>query len=366
MNGLQLFKRPSAAEDELLTLQRRREELRAQEEELERARMFLERKDRTGRVYMLPTGSISPNRAQPRTCFDETAILRLADSIRIHGILQPLVVRLLDDSPDEGFLEKTAELDDAENLSIHAPDKQAAGSERQRPASMPEPAESSKDIPAWRDETPKRYEIIAGERRFRAAKLLGMQEIPCLLIEADDKRSAELAIIENLQRENLNIFEQAAAIAALIDMYGMTQEQLARQLSSSQSYVANKLRILRLNQEERDIILKSGLTERHARALLKIDDPALRMTALRHIAGRNLNVAASEDYIERLLCARSDPEGARAKRKLILKDIRLFYNTIDRAVDIVKQAGITVISDRREVGEGVELVIRIPNPYRAG
>jgi ParB family chromosome partitioning protein len=206
------------------------------------------------------------------------------------------------------------------------------------------------------------YEIIAGERRLRAAKLLGLTEVPCIIIEADDRLSAELAIIENIQRENLNIFEQAGAIAALIDIYSLTQEQVARQLSASQSYVANKLRILRLTAAERTVILDNGLTERHARALLKIDDSELRMKTLAHIASRGLNVAASETYIENVL-TEERAERAKGKRKLIIKDIRIFYNTVDHAVEVVRQAGIDIISDRREVGDGVEFTIKIAKLY---
>lgn len=258
-------------------------------------------------VRMLDCAAISPNPAQPRKHFEDESMIRLADSIRQYGILQPLTVRRI--AADSG-----------------------------RPA----------------------YEIIAGERRFRAARMLGMNEIPCLVIDVDERRSAELALIENLQREDLNIFEQAAAIASLIDIYHLTQEQAAQHLSMSQSYVANKLRILRLTVPERELILKAGLTERHARALLKICDDELRASALQTIAARGMNVSSAEEYIDRI-CSEAGREREKSKHKFILKDIRLLYNSVDRAVELCRQAGIDVISDRRDVGDGVELTIRIPN-----
>jgi len=258
-------------------------------------------------VRMLDCAAISPNPAQPRKSFEDETMIRLADSIRQYGILQPLTVRRL-------------------------------------PAENGHPA----------------YEIIAGERRFRAAKLLGMKEVPCLVIDVDDRRSAELALIENLQREDLNIFEQAAAVASLIDIYHLTQEQAARHLSMSQSYVANKLRILRLTAPERELILKAGLTERHARALLKIPEDSLRAQTLQTIAARNMNVASAEEYIDRVI-SEAGKEKEKSRHKFILKDIRLLYNSVDRAVELCRQAGIDIISDRRDVGDGVELTIRIPN-----
>jgi ParB family chromosome partitioning protein len=280
----------------------------------------------SGRIYTLDTAVISPNPAQPRKRFDDEAIIRLADSIRQYGILQPLSVRRLPPNDGDAVQEQTGACSGTGDLI--------------KPL----------------------YEIIAGERRLRAAKLLGLTEVPCIIIEADDRLSAELAIIENIQRENLNIFEQAGAIAALIDIYSLTQEQVARQLSASQSYVANKLRILRLTAAERSVILDNGLTERHARALLKIDDGDIRMKTLIHIASRGLNVAASETYIENVL-AEERAERAKGKRKLIIKDIRIFYNTVDHAVEVVRQAGIDIKSDRREVGDGVEFTIKIARLY---
>lgn len=256
-----------------------------------------------GRVYLIPAIEIVPNRAQPRREFDPAAIARLGDSIRQYGILQPLTVRSDGDH----------------------------------------------------------YELIAGERRWRAAQLIGLSEVPCILMEADDRRAAELAIVENVQREDLNMFEQAAAIAALIDIYHITQEEAARRLSTSQSYVANKLRILRLTAPERELVLRASLSERHARALLRLTDPAQRLSALRRVILQGMNVAATETYIEKLLTG-AEPTHTR-HRKMVLRDIRLFYNTLDRAMSMMREAGIAAESAKREVGDGVEVLIRIPHIY---
>ncbi len=255
-------------------------------------------------VYEIECDSIIPNPSQPRREFDGDAIARLADSIGQYGILQPLTVR--------------------------------------------------------RSQETGKFELVAGERRLRAAKSIGLKCVPCLILDVDGLRSAELSIIENIQRENLNIFEQAAAIAELIFIYKYTQEQIARRLSTSQSYVANKLRLLRFSASEREAILRGGLTERHARALLRLDASA-REKAIEHVASKTLNVSQTENYVEKLLCTSlGAPEAERGKRKLILKDIRIFYNTIDRAVDTVVGAGINVQKQRRELPDAVEILLRIP------
>lgn len=199
------------------------------------------------KVLQIKTDSIRPNRAQPRAEFDQNSIIRLADSIRRYGILQPLTVRPSD--PDDIY----------------------------------------------------EYELIAGERRLRAAKMLGYLTVPCVIMEVNDEISAELAMIENLLREDLNMFEQAYGFRKLIENYHLTQEEVARRLSMSQSAVANKLRLLRLSYEEQRLILESSLTERHARAVLRIDRPQQRLHALRHAAENKLTVQALEEYVENIL-----------------------------------------------------------------
>jgi len=264
----------------------------------------------TQRVRKIDVAKICPNPMQPRRTFADEAILRLADSIRQYGIIQPLTVRASFSPTDE------------------------------------------------------QYELVAGERRLRASKLLGLKEVPCIVIDADSQTSAELAIIENLQRENLNMFEQAAAIASLIDIYAFTQEKIARRLSTSQSYVANKLRLLRLTTAEREIILRANLTERHARALLRLPSPELRIDALDQIISRELNVSRAEEYIEDLLTPEINttpaPPPPTVHKKFIIKDIRIFYNAIDKAVDLVKSAGVDIKSTKTEKENTMELHIEIP------
>lgn len=260
----------------------------------------------TGKVCMLPTDKLFPNPSQPRFIFEDEPLLRLADSIRRVGILQPLSVR---------------------------------------PSQNPEGLIQA-------------YQIVAGERRWRAARILGLEAIPCLVLNIDNQRSAELALIENLQREDLNIFEQAAAIASLIDIYGLTQEQAARQLSSSQAYIANKLRILKLTPKERSEIIKNKLTERHARALLRINNSDTRLEAISHIAAKELNVSATERYIDSLL---AEQQVSKPIVKPYLKDLRFFYNSVDNAASILKKCGFEVVTEKNDLPTETVITIRIPH-----
>ncbi len=285
-----------------------------------------------GRITQILVEKIIPNQSQPRLNFETNAILRLADSIRRYGILQPLTVR-----------RRTDVLSDGKETTEH-------------------------------DE---KFELVAGERRFRAARMLGFSAVPCIIIKADTQKSAELSLIENLLRENLNMFETANAISKLTREFCLTQEEVAKKLSMSQSAVANKLRLLKLGEEEQSEILKNGLTERHARALLKIENAADRITVINHIVAYKLNVGATEIYIDRLLeeqyfemvggtDANIDKEDGNkekiGRKKPIIKDIRLFFNSVEHAVDIVKASGIDITSNRRETDDGIIIEINIPNP----
>jgi len=254
------------------------------------------------KIVMISPYEISPNPSQPRKYFTDEAIFRLADSIRNHGLIQPLTVR----NSDNG------------------------------------------------------YELIAGERRLRALKILGKNEVPCVITNVDKEESAHLAIIENIQRENLNMFEQADAILNLMKVHCLTQEKIAEQLSCSQSYVANKLRLLKISDEEKQEIIEYGLTERHARALLRIKDEDLRRSALKNIIRKNLNVAATEDYIDKLLADKKKEKSENGKTKIIIKDMRLFYNTIDKAIETMRATGFDVETTKRETSETTEIVIAIP------
>lgn len=258
-------------------------------------------------ITSLPVARLTAGTEQPRVRFDGDSMIRLADSIRRNGILQPLTVR---------------------------------------PVNSPELYGTV-------------YEVVAGERRFRAAKLLGLETVPCVIVNVDDRALAEMALIENIQREDLNIFETATAIASMIDMYGLTQDELSRRLSVSQSFIANKLRILRLTIPEREKILEYGLTERHARALLRVASAEQRMRIIEYINRHSLNVATTESYIDRYLSENSSARKPRSPGKIILKDIRIFYNSIERAISMVRSAGVAVESERADLGDAVELTIRV-------
>ena len=253
------------------------------------------------RVLELPAAEIRPNPRQPRQVFDEAGLRELASSIRRHGILQPLTVR----------------------------------------------------------RRPEGWELIAGERRLRAAKLAGLETVPCIEAAADDGESALLALVENLQRRDLHYFEEAAAIADYLRRSGVTQEEAAAQLGRSPSALANKLRLLRLSPDCREALAANGLTERHARALLRLEDEGERLSAVRHIAARQLNVAQTEQYVERRLAElQSTPPAGR--RTFILKDVRLFLNSLDRGLRLIREAGVGAESRREETEDAILLTIRIP------
>ena len=255
----------------------------------------------TIQVLQLPAAEIRPNPRQPRRVFDETGLRELAASIRSHGVLQPLTVR------------RTAE--------------------------------------GW--------ELIAGERRLRASRLAGLETVPCIESAAGDEESALLALIENLQRQDLHYFEEAAAIGDYIHRTGITQEEAARQLGRSPSALANKLRLLRLSPACREQLVQSGLTERHARCLLRLEDESERLAALKYIADHQLNVAQTEQYIERRLAALQTTPPA-GRRTFILKDVRLFLNSVDHGLRLIRSAGVNAACDRQETEEDILLTIRIP------
>ena len=228
-------------------------------------------------VLQIPIAQIRPNPRQPRRSFSEEGLAELSHSIQTHGILQPLTVR----------------------------------------------------------HTEQGWELIAGERRLRAAVLAGLDSVPCMESEADEARSALLALVENLQRQDLHYFEEAAAIADYIRTSGVNQEEAAAQLGRSPSALANKLRLLRLEAEEE------------------------RLSALNHIIRHRLNVAQTEQYIQQRLSAlQSTPP--RKRPTFILKDVRLFLNSLDRGLRLVRSAGVDAVYDRQETEEDILLTIKIP------
>lgn len=264
--------------------------------------VFLKKKQEASEVLRIPLDRIRPNRHQPRAFFEQEALAHLADSIRRYGVLQPISVR----------------------------------------------------------ETKEGYEIIAGERRFRAARLAGLSHIPCIVYTVDPERGSLLAIVENLLREDLNMFETAAAMDKLCREYGLTQEEVAARLSVSQSYVANKIRLLRFDVSMQEKLLAAGLTERHARALLRLP-PSLWERAADKIIARHANVEAAERIVEELLLSLEAPKKTKkAKPRGILRDVRVFYNSVDRAVELLRRCGIGAKTEKREEEGESCLIIRIP------
>ncbi len=253
------------------------------------------------RVISVQADQIRPNPHQPRTNFPPSELLQLSESIHQNGILQPLTVRRRGD----------------------------------------------------------RYELIAGERRLRAAKMAGLREVPCIVMDINDRNSAILALVENIQRQDLNFFDEAAAIAKLITYYGMTQEDAALRLGKAQSTIANKIRLLRLTEEEREKILAHHLTERHARSLLKLSAPEDRMRILDKVIQFSLNVEKTERAIDAML-GKSQEDLKFQKRSVLFRDVRLFANTINRAVETMQAAGIPAASQKMQFDDYIEYRVRIP------
>lgn len=274
------------------------------------------KKDRENRIQMLPVGEIRPNPNQPRRSFDEESLYALARSIRRYGILQPLTVR----------------------------------------------------------RRMERYELVSGERRLRAAKMAGLCEVPCIVLPVNMEESGVLALVENLQRENLSFLEEAEGIARLVELYGLSQEEAARRLGRSPSAVANKLRLLRLPSDVLEKLCTSGLTERHGRALLRLGNVQVQRAALDKMVELGMNVAAAESYVEALLRSSAEENPAptvlpveqnenktesSGQRTFVMKDLRLLCNTINRSLAVMRQGGIDAELSNTETDEEVILTIRI-------
>ncbi len=253
------------------------------------------------RVVELPAEKLIPNPRQPRKTFSKEELDGLSRSIASNGLLQPISVR-----------------------------RTSGG----------------------------KYEIIAGERRWRACVQAGMRQIPCLVQECSDAQSAVLAILENLQRQDLQVFEEAEGIRRLMEDWGVTQEEAARRLGKSQSAIANKLRLLRLTSEERKCIVENGLSERHARAILRIPQEDVRKKLLAQVVEKGLTVRQTEELVEKTLEEKT-AKPARG-RTFIAKDIRIFLNTIDHAIRTMQDAGILAQADRKDMGDYLEYTVKIP------
>ena len=269
--------------------------------------MVLQRKKglfESTRVLFLPVSAIAPNPNQPRQTFSQDGLEELAASLRLYGVLQPLSVR------------------------------KAAGG----------------------------YELISGERRLRAAKLAGLTEVPCILVQADDQSSSLLALIENLQRRDLDFVEEAAALERLIHTFHLSQEEAARRIGKSQSAVANKLRLLKLPEPVLALLRDSGATERHARALLPLNCADLQLQAAQILTRENLTVAQTEAMVEQLLSPAPEPAPVRRPRRVfLLKDVRLFLNTVHRGMALMRLAGVDAQCEQEDREDEILLTIRIPH-----
>lgn len=262
--------------------------------------------DEADNVHQINSADIMPNPFQPRKIFNNDSLQELSASIREYGVIQPLIVR----NVANGF------------------------------------------------------ELVAGERRLRASKLAGLEQVPVIVKEFTDKEVAELAMIENLQREDLHFLEEAEGFQQLITSFSFTQEELAKRMGKKQSTIANKLRLLKLSPEVRGILAAEKLTERHARSLLKIDDTRLQMEVLELIREKGLNVRETEELIEEFLedIAKQIEEKNKPKRNVVkvIRDVRIFINTINNVVGEMKKTGLKIKVKQEQDDEYIHINLRIP------
>ncbi len=255
------------------------------------------------KISFIPVDLIFPNPAQPRRYFDPKALSELSDSIKQYGVLQPLTVRRLG----------------------------------------------------------RNFELVAGERRLRASRLAGLSEVPCIILGIDSEQSSLIAIVENLQRQDLDYIEEAEGLLQLMSLYGLSQEEAAKRVNKSQSAVANKLRILKLPPEILYTLREAGLSERHARALLRIPDDRDKIVVLEHIIKKGLTVAKTDEYVEYFLASKKEgTPRKKARPHYILKDVRFFLNTVDRGMDMMKRSGIHAQYDKSETESDIILTVTIP------
>lgn len=252
-------------------------------------------------IQEIPIANIIPNRYQPRTVFDDARIDELALTIRTHGLIQPIVIRKYEED---------------------------------------------------------KYEIIAGERRFRAATKLGWEKVPAIIKNLNDTETASVALIENLQREELTAIEEAVAYQKLIELHNLTQEALAQRLGKGQSTIANKLRLLKLPEEIKRALLEKNITERHARALIPLKNEELQLKVLQEIVEKQLNVKQAEERIAKLL-EEVKPK-RKAKQKAVSRDMRIAMNTIRQSLQMVTNSGLKVNSEEEEFDEYYQITIKIP------
>lgn len=255
-------------------------------------------------IIEVPLEKIEMNPFQPRKTFTEEALEELSCSIREFGIIQPLIVRKIGD----------------------------------------------------------RYELIAGERRLRAAKMVGLKAVPCVARSADDKEMAEIALIENLQREDLHFFEEATGYEKLLLQFSLTQDQLAKRVGKDQSTVANKLRLLKLKPAVRELLSKEQLTERHARALLKVDSEERQLALLQTVVDKKLNVRDTEQLVEDEIAGNlsEKPEPPKQMMLRIIKDVRIFVNTIGQLANEMKKVGLDVKMEQVQNDDSITITLVVP------
>ena len=265
-------------------------------------------------IYGIDIERIQPNPSQPRRMFTEESISSLAESIRQYGIIQPVVVRCCYG---------------ADGVST--------------------------------------YELVEGERRLRAARRLGLREMPCMIINSDSRRSAEIALTENLQREQLNMFDEANAISSFMDIYRYSSADMAKKLAISEERLTKKLAVLRLSPEERAAVITNKLTERHVHALLSLQGEELRRTALKRVIGEGMTAEGTEALAISLEKQEADKSAERmGKQVVLMRDVKAFFNTLDRSVDVMRHAGVDVKVEKTDKEFETEVIIRIQNtPKRA-
>ena len=259
------------------------------------------------KILKIPVGQIIPNPNQPRKKFNEDSLRELEDSIRNYGILQPITVR--------GTVDE-------------------------------------------------KYEIIAGERRFRSAKMAGLYEVPVLLQDMNEEVSAIMALLENLQREDLNFIEEAMAYENLMKEFSMTQQELAKKVGKNQSTIANKLRVLKLSDDIKNKLVEYNLSERHARALLKLPQENMRTKVLDSIIKNDLNVKKAEKLIKDTLDKSMLKDGEK-KTTLTQKikasiNFKIYVNTIKNAYKTILDTGLDSKYEELDMGDYVEVKIKIP------
>ncbi|QDP42020.1 nucleoid occlusion protein [Radiobacillus deserti] len=254
-------------------------------------------------VIHIPVREIEPNRFQPRSIFSDEKIAELAQTIRTHGIIQPIVVRKISQENDG-------------------------------------------------------YELIAGERRWRAVQYLEWETVPAIIRNMTDTETASVALIENLQREELTVIEEAMAYGKLLELHGLTQEALAQRLGKSQSTIANKMRLLKLPEEVQVALLEKKITERHARALIVLKDPETQVKILQDILEKELNVKQTEERIAKLF--EDKPKKRKPKLKGFNKDMRIAMNTIRQSLSMVSDTGIDLETDEEDYDDYYQITIKIP------